>query len=91
MGLQHNGHHSLRITAYGSRMSDAVRRDIEVVPRGTEVVRSAGDRLDGAARRPITFPPGAIAGTERLLLKIHPGAFSQVLEGLDGLLKVPYG
>lgn len=87
----HFGKHFLEVTGSGEKLADAVRREIEVLPDGEEVVHTEGDRLQGETARPITFPAGAIPGTERLLLKLYPGTFSQVLEGLDGLLRVPYG
>ena len=87
----HFGKHFLEVTGKGEKLADAVRREIEVLPDGEEVVRSEGDRLQGELTRPVTFAAGSIPGTERLLLKLYPGTFSQVLEGLDGLLKVPYG
>jgi uncharacterized protein YfaS (alpha-2-macroglobulin family) len=87
----HFGKHFLEVTGNGEKLADAVRREIEVLPDGEEVVHTEGDRLPGELTRPVTFPTGTVPGTERLLLKLYPGTFSQVLEGLDGLLKVPYG
>jgi hypothetical protein len=85
------GRQSLTVTARGSTISDAIRREIEVLPDGEEEVQTVSDRLAGTATQTVRFPAGAIPGTPRLLLKIHPGVLSQVVEGLDGLLKVPYG
>lgn len=39
----------------------------------------------------IGFPEDAIPGGSQLWLKIYPGAFSQVAEGLDGILRMPGG
>ncbi len=85
------GRHALVVTAQGATAGDAVRREIDVLPDGREVEQSAGDRLTGRAAHTVAFPPDAIPGTERVLLKVHPGTLSQVVDGLDGLLQVPYG
>ena len=36
-------------------------------------------------------PEDAIAGTQTLIVKIYPGVVSQVVEGLDALLRMPFG
>ncbi|MGV3722911.1 MAG: alpha-2-macroglobulin family protein [Actinomycetota bacterium] len=85
------GKHSLEVSGNGSRLADAQRREIEVKPDGEEATRVINDRLDAEASHSISFPAGTIRGTEGLSLKLHPGAFSQVVDGLEGLLAVPYG
>jgi hypothetical protein len=39
----------------------------------------------------ITIPDNAIADASKLYVKIYPGVFSQVLEGTEGLLRLPGG
>jgi hypothetical protein len=85
------GRHALTVLARGSRLSDAVRREIEVLPEGREFRDTAADRLDGEAVKEVVIPPEAIAGASGLFVKLHPGAFSQVVEGLDALLRMPSG
>lgn len=85
------GNHKLTVKAFGSEMSDAVQRQIEVVPDGQELWTTVNDRLEGNVSQTITIPPGAIDGASNILVKIYPGTFSQVIEGLDKLLRMPSG
>ncbi|HLV78988.1 MAG TPA: alpha-2-macroglobulin family protein, partial [Chthonomonadaceae bacterium] len=85
------GHYALTVTARGSRLSDAVRRAIEVLPDGKEVRTAINDRLEGTVDKIVTIPAEAIPGASTIWVKLYPGAFSQVVEGLDGLLRMPNG
>ena len=85
------GKHTLTVTAAGSSLSDAIRRPVEVVPNGKEFRTTVNDRLDSSVEKMISFPSGAIPGASNLWVKLYPGAFSQVVEGLDGLLQMPSG
>ncbi|CEK16141.1 large extracellular alpha-helical protein [Chthonomonas calidirosea] len=85
------GEHSLTVVAYGNQLSDAVRRQIRVEPNGhkTEVIHNG--TLQGTVTQRLMLPPEAVPGASKVLVKIYPGVFSQVVEGLDGLLQMPYG
>jgi uncharacterized protein YfaS (alpha-2-macroglobulin family) len=72
-------------------MSDAVRRTVRVLPYGREVASAESGRLDGIVRKAVHIPNEAITGTGRIFVKIHPGYFSQVVEGLDQILRMPFG
>lgn len=85
------GNHKLTVIARGDKKSDAITRDIEIVPDGKEIRVSYSDMLDQDVRKTITVPLEAIDGSEKLLIKVYPGIFSQVVEGLDAMLKMPYG
>jgi alpha-2-macroglobulin-like protein len=85
------GHHSLTVTAKGSSLSDAVRRAIEVLPDGKEYRTAINDRLEGTVEKTVAFPANAVPGSEAIWVKLYPGTFSQVVEGLDGILQMPNG
>ena len=85
------GFHKLTLRAYGTKMNDAVRREVEVVPDGRRVEFSASDRLEGTVRRTVEIPEGAIAGASNILVKIYPGFLSQAVEGMDKILQMPFG
>jgi len=85
------GKQRLTVHGYGTKMSDAISREIEVRPDGREVLATINDRLEGPVQKTVTLPPEAIPGTGTILVKIYPGVFSQVVEGLDSLLQMPYG
>lgn len=85
------GNHSLKVTARGSKLSDALVRTIEVTPDGKEVRAAVNDRLDKEVEKTITFPENAVPGASSLWVKLYPGTFGQVVEGLDGMLRMPNG
>ncbi len=85
------GWHKLTIKATGSKMSDAISRQIEVVPNGQEQTFVINDSLDANVEKTVAIPENAIAGASKILVKVYPGIFSQMLEGLDGLLQMPSG
>jgi len=85
------GHFPLTVHAKGTRLSDAVRRSIDVLPDGKEIREAINDRLGGKVDKTVTIPNTAIDGASTIWVKFYPGAFSQVVEGLDGLLRMPCG
>lgn len=85
------GRHSLQVSAAGTKLSDAIRRQIDVTPDGKESVITVNDNLVGSASKSVTIPTDAIEGASSLWVKLYPGSFSQVVEGLDGILRMPNG
>jgi len=85
------GKHKLTVRAYGTKMSDAISREIEVVPDGEEQMASSSDRLEGKVVKNITIPKGSIDGTEQVIVKVFPGILSQVVGGLESMLRMPSG
>ena len=81
----------LLVKATGSKMSDAIKRSVEVVPDGSRVEKVATDRLTGKVAHVIDIPDNAIADASKILVKIYPGVFSQVMEGMEGMLRMPFG
>ena len=85
------GLHRLLVDANGSTMSDAIERQIKVEPDGKEFVQTFNGRLEKALSQDVIIPNDAIDGAMDLYVKMYPGPFSQVLEGLEGLLRMPSG
>ncbi|MBN1458750.1 MAG: hypothetical protein JXA57_04385, partial [Armatimonadetes bacterium] len=85
------GHHPLTVIAEGSRLSDAIKRSVDVVPDGEEQRQTWNDRLQGTVEQSVTIPKEAIPDASTILVKIYPGLFSQAVEGLDSLLRMPFG
>ncbi|HUX01233.1 MAG TPA: MG2 domain-containing protein [Phycisphaerae bacterium] len=85
------GRHALTVKAFGSEMADAVEREVAVRPDGEEFVQTLNGRLAKGLIHEITIPDEAIDGASDLFVKIYPGAFSQVLEGLDSIFRMPFG
>jgi uncharacterized protein YfaS (alpha-2-macroglobulin family) len=85
------GWHNLTVHGLGSTMSDAIKRQIQVMPDGKEILVNFNDRLEGMVQKTITIPPNAIDDASTILVKIYPGVFSQIVEGLDKILRMPFG
>lgn len=81
----------LTVRAFGRKMSDAISREIEVVPDGKDISRSVSGRLSGTVTKTVLIPENAISNSGKLVVKIYPGFFSQVVEGLDKVLRMPSG
>jgi len=75
------GHQPLLVKATGSKMSDAVKRSIEVIPDGEKIERVVTDKLTGHVAQTVIIPADAVSDASKLIVKIYPGVFSQVLEG----------
>lgn len=85
------GMHKLTVFAYGETMQDAIRREVEVAPDGERVEESISDRLSATVDHTITIPDGSVPGAEKILVRVYPGVFSQIVDGLDSMLQMPSG
>jgi hypothetical protein len=85
------GKFPLTVSARGTKASDAIHRDIDVAPNGKPVDQVASDRLSGKVSQTITIPENAIPDASKLFVKVYPGVQSQVLDGADGILRMPGG
>ncbi len=85
------GLHELTIFAMGSSLQDAVARKVLVEPDGQKVEEVVSGRLEGEVSKLVQIPAGAVEGSGKLLIKLYPGLFSSVVEGLDGILRMPSG
>jgi hypothetical protein len=85
------GKHQLSVSARGKSMGDALIKEIEVLPDGKPVEASETKPLDRDVSTSAYLPDQAINGSEKIILRIFPGIFSQVVSGLDSMLRMPYG
>jgi hypothetical protein len=85
------GTHSLQVRAASRFARDAVRRSIEVLPDGRLVEKVVNGSLDQPAALELSLPEDAIPGSGKLLVKFYPSAMSQLVEGLEGIFRQPYG
>lgn len=85
------GVHSFTVTGIGTKESDAIRRNIEVVPDGLEVRNAASGRLEETQNVTVNIPEGVVENASKMWVKIYPGLFSQAVEGLDSMLNMPCG
>ena len=85
------GQHELEVTATGSGMADAVRRQIEVLSDGRKVEQIASGTLLQPFEVSLEVPENAIEGSVRAIVKLYPSSFSQLVEGLDAIFQMPSG
>lgn len=74
-----------------SERADIVIREIEVVPNGREQSVVFNGRLEDAVEHEVSFPTGSIPDASKIYVRLYPGPLSQVVEGMDAMLRMPYG
>jgi hypothetical protein len=79
------------VTAWGERMSDAIQKEVAVAPDGKEMRRTESDWLRESVAYQVHIPAAAIPGTAKIEVKIYPGVVSQIVEGLEKLMRMPFG
>ncbi|HKC85875.1 MAG TPA: hypothetical protein VKG02_07875, partial [Blastocatellia bacterium] len=80
-----------RVTAFGSDASDAVEKPVSVHPDGEEVAQTASEVFGESGSLDMVVPMDAIKGSVRAELKIYPNLIAHALEGIEGILRRPYG
>ncbi len=74
-----------------SGRADIVVREIEVIPNGREQTEVFNGRLESAVAHTVKFPPASIPDASSVLVRLYPGPLSQVIEGMDAILRMPSG
>jgi len=74
-----------------SNRADIVIREIEVIPNGREQTVVFNGRLENTVQHEIEFPPNAIPDASKIFVRLYPGPLSQIVEGMDKLLQMPFG
>ena len=85
------GRRGFQVTAWGEQMSDAIRREVTVVPDGKEIRLTESDWLRESRNIEIEIPPEAVPETPYVEVKIYPGVMAQAVEGLEKILRLPHG
>jgi uncharacterized protein YfaS (alpha-2-macroglobulin family) len=75
----------------GANRADIVVREIEVIPNGREQSVVFNGRLETTAQHEVIFPMESIPDASKIFVRLYPGPLSQVIEGMDSLLRMPYG
>jgi uncharacterized protein YfaS (alpha-2-macroglobulin family) len=71
--------------------ADIVVREIEVIPNGREENVVYNGRLENTITHEVQFPTEAIPDASKIFVRLYPGPLSQVVEGMDKLLQMPFG
>jgi uncharacterized protein YfaS (alpha-2-macroglobulin family) len=85
------GRFELLLTAKGASLTDAVKRPVEVLPDGRRVESVTNGSLTRPVTLPFFAPADAIDGSAHAVVHIYPSAFSQLVEGLDAIFRLPTG
>jgi len=88
---KHIGKFKLMIKANMPGRADIVVRDIEVIPNGREQTQVFNGRLESNVEHAVVFPASAIPEASKVYVRLYPGPLSQVVEGMDAILRMPYG
>jgi hypothetical protein len=70
---------------------DIVVREIEVIPNGREQNIVFNGRLESSAQHDLKFPADSIPDATSVLVRLYPGPLSQIMEGMDSILRMPGG
>ena len=85
------GKFKLTLAASMKGRADIVVREIEVIPNGREQTQVFNGRLENSIEHRVSFPVGAIPDASKILVRLYPGPLSQVVEGMDAILRMPGG
>lgn len=87
-----NGEATVLVTGASSGAdNDTIARTIRVVPDGFPGVGSFSDTIEGKARGSVSLPKDLVPGTLKVRLEVYPTTMSDLVTGLDGLLREPHG
>jgi uncharacterized protein YfaS (alpha-2-macroglobulin family) len=75
----------------GANRADIVVREIEVVPNGREQSQVFNGRLESSVQHDVNFPADSIPEASKIFVRLYPGPLSQVIEGMDSILRMPNG
>jgi alpha-2-macroglobulin-like protein len=71
--------------------ADIVVREIEVIPNGREQNIVSNGRLENTVQHEFKFPASSIPDASKIFVRLYPGPLSQVIEGMDSILRMPGG
>jgi type II secretory pathway pseudopilin PulG/5-hydroxyisourate hydrolase-like protein (transthyretin family) len=85
------GKYDFEVTARGEGVADAIRRSVEVEPDGRRVELVFNGTLEQPATLEFNLPADVIEGSVEAVVKLYPSSFSQLVDGLDGIFRRPFG
>jgi hypothetical protein len=74
-----------------SGRADVVVREVEVIPNGREQDLVFNGNLENSVQHELNFPRTSIAEASKIFVRLYPGPMSQVVEGMDSILRMPNG
>ena len=70
---------------------DVLVREIEVIPNGRQQDVVFNGHLDSSVEHKVSFPANSIPDASKIFVRLYPGPLSQVIEGMDSILRMPSG
>jgi len=87
-----SGPASVSLSGMSGPDKDTILRTIQIVPDGFPGVGSVSDMLEkGRATGSVKIPKDIVKGSLRVRLEMYPTSMADLVKGLDGLLREPYG
>ncbi|HVF42300.1 MAG TPA: alpha-2-macroglobulin family protein, partial [Pyrinomonadaceae bacterium] len=80
-----------RVTALGADASDAVEKPVTVHPDGEERAATGSAIISDAGALSFNVPADAVPNSVRGELKLYPSLAAHLLEGVEAIMKRPYG
>ncbi|HVF45509.1 MAG TPA: MG2 domain-containing protein [Pyrinomonadaceae bacterium] len=80
-----------RVTALGPDASDAVEKPVTVHPDGEERAATDSALISDAGALSFNLPADAVRGSIHSELKLYPSLAAHLLEGVEAIMKRPYG
>jgi uncharacterized protein YfaS (alpha-2-macroglobulin family) len=71
--------------------ADIIVREIEVIPNGREQNTVFNGRIENTVQHELNFPGDSIPEASKIFVRLYPGPISQVVEGMDAILRMPNG
>ncbi len=85
------GEGSLLVTGTSGAEKDSILRTTNIVTDGFPGVGSFSDMIERRAAGKIVLPKDMVPGTLKVRLEVYPTSLSDLVKGLDGLLREPSG
>ena len=85
------GPRTLTVYAYGDKMSDAVKRPVMIAPAGEKIEQVINGTLAKSVAHTLDIPSAAIEDASKIIVKCYPGIETVLVEGLEGMLRLPGG
>ncbi len=83
---------ALTVDASAGRSSDSIRRSITIVPPGRPASLAVNGQIgEGQQVVEIPLPADAVPGSIALQFKLYPSTFSELVEGLENIFRMPNG
>jgi uncharacterized protein YfaS (alpha-2-macroglobulin family) len=74
-----------------AKRADIVVREIEVLPNGRQQNFIFNGQLESTASHDLEFPAASIPGASKIFVRLYPGPLSQIMEGMEAILRMPGG